>query len=49
MRAKAVRRISNVKMAGLFSTAMKYPCCSMSVKTRIWRNMAPPRELKPKL
>lgn len=28
---------------------MKYPCWSMSAKTRIWRNMAPPRQLKPKV
>jgi hypothetical protein len=46
-RAKAVRTISNAKMVGLFSTALKYPCCSMSAKTSVWRNMAPPKQLKP--
>jgi hypothetical protein len=47
--AKAVRSISNVRMAGLLSIAIKYPCCSMSVKTRVWRNIAPPKQLKPKM
>ena len=36
-------------MAGFFSTAMKYPCWSMSVKTNTCRNIAPPMQLKPKV
>jgi len=42
-----VRSISKERIAGLFSTAMKYPCWSMSVKTKSCRNIAPPRQLKP--
>jgi hypothetical protein len=38
---------SKASMAGFCSTAMKYPCWSMSVNTRAWRNMAPPIQLKP--
>ena len=36
-------------MAGFCSIAIKYPWWRMSANTRIWRNMAPPKQLKPKL
>jgi len=49
MRAKTVRAISNDSMVWLFSIAVKCPCWSMSEKTRICRNMAPPKQLNPKL
>jgi len=42
-----VKSISRVKMSGFFSTAMKYPRWSMSVKTKSWRKIAPPKQLKP--
>lgn len=46
---KTVKSISNDKIAGLLSTAMKYPCWSMSVNTKSCKNMAPPRQLNPKV
>jgi hypothetical protein len=36
-------------MAGLCSTATKYPGWRMLAKTKAWRNIAPPKQLKPKL
>jgi hypothetical protein len=47
MEEKAVNSISKAKIAWLLSTAMKYPWVSMSVKTNICRNIAPPRQLRP--
>ena len=44
-----MRLISSMRMAGLVSTARKYPCKSMVEKTSIWRKIAPPRQLKPTL
>jgi hypothetical protein len=44
---KTVRSISKDKIAGLLSTAMKYPCWSISVNTKSCKNMAPPRQLRP--
>ncbi len=46
---KAVRATSSDKMMGFVSTALKYPCPSMLENTRIWRNIAPPMQLKPML
>ena len=40
--------ISNESTAGFDSTALKYPCWSMLENARIWRNIAPPMQLKPK-
>jgi hypothetical protein len=47
MAENTVKSISKERIAELFSTAMKYPCWSMSVKTKSCRNIAPPRQLKP--
>ena len=44
---KAVKIISKDKIAWLLSTAIKYPWVSMSVKTNICRNIAPPKQLRP--
>jgi hypothetical protein len=46
---KAVRVISDARIVGFVSTALKYPCCKMLEKTRIWMKMAPPKQLKPRL
>ena len=45
--AKTVRTTSKLSMAEFCSTAVKYPCWAMPAKTRVCRNMAPPRQLKP--
>ena len=44
---KAVSVISIVRIVGFVSTALKYPCMRIFEKTRIWRNIAPPKQLKP--
>jgi len=46
-REKTVRNTSKVKIAGFLSTAVKYPCWTMSAKTSTCRNMAPPMQLNP--
>lgn len=46
---KAVRLISIERITGFASIALKYPWRRMFEKTRIWRNIAPPKQLKPKL
>ena len=46
---KAVSVISIARIVGFASTALKYPCMRISEKTRIWRKIAPPKQLKPKL
>jgi hypothetical protein len=43
-----VRTISDESIAGFFSTALKYPWLSMLENATIWRNIAPPMQLKPK-
>lgn len=47
IRENAVKSTSNVKIVRLCSTAMKYPLVSMSLNTRICKNVAPPRQLSP--
>jgi len=42
-----VRAISSESIAGFASTALKYPWVSMLEKVKIWRNIAPPIQLKP--
>jgi hypothetical protein len=49
MAVNMVRAISVVRMSGLASTALKYPCSRMLENTRICRNIAPPKQLRPKL
>lgn len=41
--------ISSVRIVGFASIALKYPWMRMSEKTRIWRKIAPPKQLKPRL
>jgi hypothetical protein len=42
-----VRTISTESIIGFASTALKYPWYSMLENVRIWRNIAPPVQLKP--
>ncbi len=45
--AKTVRTTSKLKIVVFCSIAMKYPCCTMPVKTSTCKNRAPPKQLKP--
>jgi len=47
--AKAVKASSNERITVFCSIAMKYPRETMSLKTRICKNIAPPKQLNPKL
>ena len=49
MEVKPVSVISSSSITGFVSTALKYPCPKMFVKTIIWRKIAPPRQLSPRL
>jgi len=49
MAVNTVKVISIVRMVEFVSTARKYPCRRIFEKTKIWRKIAPPKQLKPKL
>ena len=43
-----MRAISSESIAGFASIALKYPWVSMLENVKIWRNIAPPMQLRPK-